>query len=83
MTAEILPLPLPDHESRHWLEVVFCRTRGARLTAGWYVRRTCACCKGKTVTLPKPSRESAERAIEVMDELHRRFPGLARRGGRR
>lgn len=83
MTADVLQLRLPHHNSgrflaARWLPEV-ARGQGQLLRhAGWYVQRTCACHRDMVVSRQFGSEAEAQRCIRVMDEVHRRFPDLAR-----
>lgn len=72
-------IAIADHNDAHWLEIVHWPASksvkfvgpmmvryGREFAPGWYVLRRCPCHDGHPVTLPRPSRSEAERALAGM-----------------
>jgi hypothetical protein len=84
MTAQIVhlrPPPVTDHNSARWLRVVYAPA-WKRRREGWYVERTCPCCKGELVTIRLSTEAHARSALFWMvDEASRYEAARAARSG--
>ena len=71
------PPAADDHNGAQWLDIQFLvRPFSGRVRRGkpetepippaWYVVRTCPCHAGERVTIPLPTRQHAERVLELL-----------------